>query len=85
MTDTHDTEAEELQALAEHIAAAKGLLARHQERHPDHADWRVSELQYRLGRCAVLTRYLREDIDPEGDSARAGLMDRLGYGPVDHT
>lgn len=85
MTDINDIDAEEMRSIGNHIAAAKELVARHQERHPDHADWRVSELQYRLGRCAVLACYLRDGIDPEGDGAKAGLMERLGYGPEDCT
>lgn len=80
MTDG-DIEALELQALGKHIDDARELLERHQRRNQDHVDARVSELMCRLNRAAVVARYLCDGTNPEGDAAREGLLDRLGYPP----
>jgi len=61
---------------AAEVAALLGTLERWQKSHPDAADYRVTESLQHLRRVSVLVRYLVEDIDPEGDAARAQLRQR---------
>ncbi|MFD7835670.1 hypothetical protein [Streptomyces sp. NPDC059761] len=65
-------------ALHDKTAEVSNLLNSWQDAHPNVADYRVTEALSKLRRVETLLGYLRDNVDPEGDAARAELR-RKGF------
>jgi hypothetical protein len=75
MTDRHMDEST-AQRLHFHNAENIKILQSWQERHPNVADYRVTEALQALQRAGRVLGYLVDDVDPEGDAARAAWNKR---------